>query len=97
MYNSSGVQRPLQWWAFLGSGPGGYWRGRSPVEYRGNLYVRLSVRTSVRTYVRPPICRLDRGWLKPPRGRIRLLRGQLRPLRGLSQPLRDFHQYWAGL
>merc|ERR1712175_46319 len=38
---------------FLGSGPGGYRRGRSPVEYRGNLYVRLYVRTYVRPYVRP--------------------------------------------
>ena len=39
---------------FLGSGPGGYRRGRSPVEYRGNLYVRPYVRTYVRPYVRPP-------------------------------------------
>ena len=34
--------------AFLGSGPGGNRWGRSPVEYRGNLYVRLSIRPSIR-------------------------------------------------
>ena len=36
----------LKYWLlapFLGSGPGGNRRGRSPVEYRGNLYVRPSV------------------------------------------------------
>ena len=32
---------------FLGSGPGGNRRGRSPVEYRENLYVRLYVRLSI--------------------------------------------------
>ena len=37
--------------AFLSLGPEG---GRSPVEHRGNLYVRTSVRPSVRPYVRPP-------------------------------------------
>ena len=27
------------WFSFLGIGPGGNRRGRSPVEYRGNLYI----------------------------------------------------------
>ena len=40
---------------FLGSGPGGNRRGRSPVEYRGNLYVRPYVRISVCPSVRPSI------------------------------------------
>ena len=38
---------------FLGSVPGGNRRGRSPVEYRGNLYVRPYVRTSVCPSVPP--------------------------------------------
>ena len=38
---------------FLGSGPGGNQRGRSPVEFRGNLYVHLSVRTSIHPSVPP--------------------------------------------
>ena len=66
---------------FLGSGPGGNRRGRSPVEYRGNLSVRTSVRPSVRPSPPP---RLLRGWPRPPRGWLRLLRGQPRPLSGLS-------------
>ena len=32
---------PLGNW--LGSGLGGNWRGQSPEEYRGNLYVHLSI------------------------------------------------------
>ena len=75
----------------MGSGPGGNRRGRSPVEYRGNLYVRTSVRTYVRPSTRP-------SPLRPIRGRPRPLRARCRPLLiGLDQRLRGLHLPLRGL
>ena len=49
---------------FLGSGPGGNWRGQKPVEYRGNLsvhpYFCTSVRPSIHTSI-PPEGPLEAG------------------------------------
>ena len=49
---------------FLGSGPGGNRRGRSPVEYRGES-VRPYVRPSVRPSPPRPL-RSAKPWLRPP-------------------------------
>ena len=46
---------------FLGSGPGGNQRRQSPVEYRGNPSVRMSVRPYIRPTSVPPL-RPIRGW-----------------------------------
>ena len=62
---------PLGDW-FLGSGPGGYRRGRSPVEYRGNL----SIRTYVCSYVRPSI---------PPQGSSEAAQGSSEAGQGLPE------------
>ena len=61
---------------FLGSGPGGNRRGRSPVEYRGNLYVRPYVRTSIHPSILPPRGPSEDEWMD---GRLdmRAMRGCL--------------------
>ena len=89
-------QLPL---AFLGFGPKG---GRSPVEHRGNLYGRTSVRpyvlTSVLTHVPPP--RPASGRPEPASGRLEPISGEgglSQPLGGLSQPLGGLSQPLGGL
>ena len=66
-------------------------RGRSPVEYRGNLYIRTSVCPYVRPSARPYPLRPIRGRPRPLRGLLigldQCLRGLHLPLRGLGLPL----------